>query len=54
MSVSTAAAKSLATSFLMALGMDGEEILTTFYDVVPYEKRDAGWVTPYKPDAGAG
>lgn len=37
-----------ATTFLSALGMDGEEILTTFYDVVPYEKRDAGWVTPYK------
>ncbi|MGN6208171.1 DNA-directed RNA polymerase subunit beta [Asticcacaulis sp.] len=37
-----------ATSFLYALGMDGEEILTTFYDVVPYEKREAGWVTPYK------
>ena len=37
-----------ATAFLMALGMDGEEILTTFYDVVPYEKREAGWVTPYK------
>ncbi|ESQ76275.1 DNA-directed RNA polymerase subunit beta [Asticcacaulis sp. AC402] len=37
-----------ATSFLFALGMDGEEILTTFYEVVPYEKREAGWVTPYK------
>ncbi|WP_298332775.1 DNA-directed RNA polymerase subunit beta [Asticcacaulis sp.] len=37
-----------ATTFLSALGMDGEEILTTFYDVVPYEKRDAGWITPYK------
>ena len=28
-----------ATTFLMALGMDGEEILTTFYDVVPYVKQ---------------
>ncbi|EGF90665.1 DNA-directed RNA polymerase, beta subunit [Asticcacaulis biprosthecium C19] len=37
-----------ATSFLFALGMDGEEVLKTFYEVVPYEKRDAGWVTPYK------
>ena len=27
-----------ATTFLYALGMDGEEILTTFYDVVPFEK----------------
>jgi len=43
-----------ATTFLYALGMDGEEILTTFYDVVPFEKRDGvgetgGWATPYKP-----
>src|SRR3569623_690881 len=37
-----------ATSFLYGLGMDGEEILTSFYDVVPYEKREAGWVTPNK------
>ena len=43
-----------ATSFLFALGMDGEEILTTFYDVVPYEKKDAGWVTPYKPERWRG
>jgi len=43
-----------ATSFLMALGMDGEEILTTFYDVVPYEKRETGWVTPYKPERWRG
>ncbi|MGZ3304610.1 MAG: DNA-directed RNA polymerase subunit beta, partial [Asticcacaulis sp.] len=43
-----------ATSFLFALGMDGEEILTTFYDVVPYEKKEAGWVTPYKPERWRG
>ena len=43
-----------ASSFLFALGMDGEEILTTFYDVVPYEKRDAGWVTPYKAERWRG
>ncbi|HVZ29983.1 MAG TPA: DNA-directed RNA polymerase subunit beta [Asticcacaulis sp.] len=43
-----------ATSFLYALGMDGEEILTTFYDVVPFEKKDAGWVTPYKPERWRG
>ena len=36
-----------ATTFLYALGMDGEEILTTFYDVVPFEKREGGWATPY-------
>ncbi|HEV7157640.1 MAG TPA: DNA-directed RNA polymerase subunit beta [Caulobacteraceae bacterium] len=48
-----------ATTFLYALGMDGEEILTTFYDVVPYEKRTgpggaAGWATPYKPERWRG
>ena len=43
-----------ATTFLMALGMDGEEILTTFYDVVPYEKRDGGWATPFKAERWRG
>jgi DNA-directed RNA polymerase subunit beta len=48
-----------ATTFLLALGMDGEEILTTFYDVVPFEKRAAkenggGWATPYKPERWRG
>ncbi|MDO1559999.1 DNA-directed RNA polymerase subunit beta [Brevundimonas sp. 2R-24] len=42
------------TTFLMALGMDGEEILRTFYDSVPYEKRKDGWVTPYKPERWRG
>ncbi|MFN4297656.1 MAG: DNA-directed RNA polymerase subunit beta [Brevundimonas sp.] len=43
-----------ATTFLMALGMDGEEILRTFYETVPYEKRGEGWVTPYKPERWRG
>jgi DNA-directed RNA polymerase subunit beta len=47
-----------ATTFLYALGMDGEEILTTFYDVVPFEKRTTagaeGWATPYKPERWRG
>lgn len=43
-----------ATSFLMALGMDGEEILKTFYEVVSYEKRESGWVTPYKAERWRG
>ncbi len=43
-----------ATTFLMALGMDGEEILSTFYESVPFEKRDGGWATPYKPDRWRG
>src|SRR5690606_9336125 len=43
-----------ATTFLYALGMDGEEILRTFYESVPYEKRGEGWVTPYKPERWRG
>jgi DNA-directed RNA polymerase subunit beta len=43
-----------ATTFLMALGMDGEEILTTFYDVVPFKKAKDGWATPYKPERWRG
>src|SRR6202000_3320774 len=38
----------------MALGMNAEEILTTFYDVVPFEKREGGWATPYKPERWRG
>ena len=43
-----------ATTFLMALGMDGEEILGTFYDSAPCEKREGGWTTPYRPDRWRG
>src|SRR6218665_2273610 len=43
-----------ATTFLLALGMDGEEILKTFYETVPYEKRGEGWVTPYKAERWRG
>jgi DNA-directed RNA polymerase subunit beta len=48
-----------ATTFLYALGMDAEEILTTFYDIIPFERRQvkggpAGWATPYKPERWRG
>ena len=48
-----------ATTFLMALGMDGEQILTNFYQVVPFEKREdkkghSGWATPYKAERWRG
>ncbi len=43
-----------ASTFLMALGMDGEEILSTFYETVPYEKKKGGWATPYKSDRWRG
>src|SRR5437762_14215437 len=38
-----------ASTFLMALGMDGEEILSTFYDTVPYTQTKEGWRTPFDP-----
>jgi DNA-directed RNA polymerase subunit beta len=43
-----------ATTFLYALGMDADEILTTFYDVIPFEKRPGGWATPYKAERWRG
>jgi DNA-directed RNA polymerase subunit beta len=43
-----------ASTFLMALGMDGEEILSTFYETLSYEKREGGWATAYKPDRWRG
>jgi DNA-directed RNA polymerase subunit beta len=43
-----------ATTFMYALGMDGEEILGQFYDTVPFERRDGGWATPYKPERWRG
>ncbi|MGC1305395.1 MAG: DNA-directed RNA polymerase subunit beta, partial [Caulobacteraceae bacterium] len=43
-----------ASTFLMALGMDGEEILKTFYKVIPFEKREGGWATPYNPERWRG
>ena len=48
-----------ATTFLMALGMDGEEILSTFYDTLHYAKRTekkgaaAAGPPPTSPSAGA-
>jgi DNA-directed RNA polymerase subunit beta len=49
-----------ASTFLMALGMDGEEILSTFYETVSYAKRvekkgkPGGWTTSYKPERWRG
>ncbi len=43
-----------ASTFLYALGMDGEEILSTFYTSKPYEKREGGWSTPYVADSWRG
>jgi len=43
-----------ATTFMYALGMDGEEILSTFYDITGYEKREGGWATEYRPDRWRG
>ncbi|RVQ01430.1 DNA-directed RNA polymerase subunit beta, partial [Sinorhizobium meliloti] len=39
------------TSLLMALGMDGEEILDTFYTKSLYQRDGEGWRVPFQPDA---
>ena len=35
------------TSLLFALGMDGEEILDTFYNKVPHQRDGDGWRMPF-------
>ena len=35
------------TSLLFALGMDGEDVLTTFYKQVPYKRQKDGWRVPF-------
>ncbi len=39
-----------ATSLLMALGMDGEEILSTFYNKLSLERDGETWRIPYSAD----
>ena len=38
------------TSLFYALGMDGEEILSTFYDTARYEHTAEGWRVPFNAD----
>ncbi len=38
------------TSLLYALGLDGEEILKTFYRTVTYSRLKDGWRVPYDPE----
>jgi DNA-directed RNA polymerase subunit beta len=38
------------TSLLKALGMDTEEILSTYYTTLAYEKTAKGWRVPYNPE----
>ncbi|MBW3099213.1 DNA-directed RNA polymerase subunit beta [Pseudohoeflea coraliihabitans] len=40
-----------ATSLLMALGLDAEEILSTFYTKSMYSRDGETWRIPFKPDA---
>ncbi len=42
-------AKDKAIDPLMIQGMSNEEILSTFYDVIKYEKTDKGWKTAFVP-----
>ena len=39
-----------ATSLLMALGMDSDEILDTFYDRVTATRKGDGWTLPFDPE----
>src|SRR6187399_2997602 len=39
-----------ATTFLYGLGMDGEEILETFYDRIALKATKEGWRMPFRPD----
>src|ERR1700743_2989931 len=43
-----------ATTLLYALGLNAETILSTFYNTIPFEKREGGWATPYKPERWRG
>ncbi len=38
------------TSLLFALGLDGEEILDTFYGKVVYTRTEGGWRLPFDPE----
>ena len=35
------------TSLMFALGMDGEEVLSTFYKHIPYKRHKDGWRVPF-------
>ena len=39
-----------ATTLLYALGMDEEDVLSSFYDNIPHKKIKAGWTIPYNGD----
>ncbi|GBD45025.1 DNA-directed RNA polymerase subunit beta [bacterium HR40] len=39
-----------ATTFLMALGLDPEEILHTFYEELVYKRCGQGWKTAFRPE----
>ncbi len=38
------------TSLMFALGLDGEEILDTFYAKIPYKRAKDGWRVPFNAD----
>ena len=42
------------TSLLMALGMDGEEILSTFYNTLTYERAGDHWRIPFNAERWRG
>jgi len=38
------------TTLLYALGLEGEEILSTFYDTIQFKATKDGWKMPFRPD----
>ncbi len=46
--------KIYATTLLRAMGMEPEQILSTFYETVAYRKASKGWATKYIPDSFKG
>ena len=47
MRASTGRRKIPVTSLLFALGIDGEEILNTFYNHITYKRAKDGWRVPF-------
>ena len=42
--------KLLASTFLLALGLNTDEILSSFYDIRTFRRLSNGWVTDFTPD----
>ena len=54
MRASTVAARFPVTSLLKALGMDAEEILSTYYNTLALRRDGDGWRKPFDPETMKG